>query len=129
MYSVYIMFTTNTFNTITQFIKYKQNIIMSVNELKSIHVSHKSACKKKYLVIFGGSALAGTQKVLFWYGYTTATHHHLWLIVSLALQHHGTLCLSGASDREVRQGVFQRNQSLHHVRGAALRRPHSQTLH
>lgn len=49
--------------------------------------------------------------------------------VLMAPQHHGIVRVGGAGDREVRQGVLQRDQSLHHVRGAALCRPHPQTLH
>lgn len=47
----------------------------------------------------------------------------------LALQHHGIVRLGGVGDWEVCQRVLQWDQSLHHVRGAALCRPHPQTLH
>lgn len=44
-------------------------------------------------------------------------------------QDHGTVRVGGSGHRQVCARLFQRDLSLHHVRGAAVRGPHPQTVH
>uniref|UniRef100_A0A8C3WR28 Piezo non-specific cation channel R-Ras-binding domain-containing protein n=1 Tax=Catagonus wagneri TaxID=51154 RepID=A0A8C3WR28_9CETA len=43
-------------------------------------------------------------------------------------KHHGALCVHRAGHRQVRARLLQRDLTLHHVRGATVRGPHSQAL-